>query len=224
MDSQGHRARLLNRYIKNGAGALYEYELIELLLTYVIPRRDTKKKAKEIWNIYGSFHRFLSAPSGEIIRECGLTPRGAALISLIKDLGTLSLSEGMKNRIYVQNKNDVYKYLKFTYGNLREEFAVVLFLDNQNRIIHPKIISRGTVDHCTVYPTKIFQAAFDIKAASIILAHNHPGGSPRPSQSDAELTRQIKDAGTLLRVELLDHIIITDTQLISLRSTSQWPR
>ncbi|ERP32202.1 RadC family protein [Chitinivibrio alkaliphilus] len=223
MDTGGHRKRLLERYINHGAEALYEYELVELLLTYLIPRRDTKPLAKRLWNTYGSFSRFFAAPSEELTEEAGITRRGAALISLIRDFGRLCLSEEMAGRHYIRNKNDVHNYLRFTYAHLREEFAVILFLDNQNRVIHPRIISRGTVDHCTVYPSKIFQSAFEVRAAALLLAHNHPGGSPHPSTADIDLTRRIKEAGRLLQVELLDHIIITDSTVISLRASPEWP-
>ncbi|MGM0444612.1 MAG: RadC family protein [Fibrobacterota bacterium] len=223
MSPTGHRQRLLGRYLKSGADSLYEYELIELLLTYIIPRQDTKARAKELWERYGSFGRLLAAPPRELRDIPGITERGAALFSLIHDLGEQVLREGIVKRDYITRADDVAQYLRFNYSNLREEFVVVLYLDNQNRVIHPREIARGTVDKCPIYPNRIFNHAFDHKAAALILAHNHPGGSKEISRADREITRRILEAGKLLEVELLDHIIITDSGTVSMRGTPHWP-
>ncbi len=222
--TSGHRQRIQDRFAKAGLESFHDYEIVELLLTLVIPRKDTKDLAKTLLKKYGSITGILSANQRELESVEGLGKRSVTLLKFIRDLNSHCLQESYHRKDQVTSKNDVAEYLQFHFSKQSQEYATVLFLDNGNRIMKTEIIAEGTVNHCTVYPRNIFDSAFKVGAASIILAHNHPGGSSSASDADWNLTKRLFDAGKLLDIELLDHIIINDRELISLRSLSRWPK
>lgn len=224
MDSaKGHRQRLLERYRRAGLKGLNDYEIVEMLLNLIIPRRDTKPQAKKLMAQYKNLSSILSAPERELIETGDLTERGVTVLKFIRDISSYCLQEGFHKKEYINSQKDVDEYLRFHFSHLRSEYAVAIFLDNQNRVIKNEIIAEGTVDHCTVYPRKIFDIAFQCEAAALLLAHNHPGGSHKVSPADWEITKRIYNAGKLLNIDLVDHIIVTDSKLVSLRGEPGWP-
>lgn len=222
-DSKGHRSRLLERYQRGGLSALHDYEVLELLLTLIIPRKDTKPMAKALIKRFGTISALLAADEREVQEIEGIGARASLLLCFIRDISSYCLQEEFFRKSYITSQHDVEEYLKFHYAHLSNEYAVVLFLDNRNRVIHPEIVAEGTVDHCTIYPRRIFDRAFRLGAAGVLLAHNHPGGSTTASEADWHITSRLFEAGKLLDIELLDHIIVADGEIISLRSMSQWP-
>jgi len=222
-ENEGHRERLLERYRKNQLSALQDYEVLELLLTMIIPRRDTKPMAKQLLNRFKTISAVLAADSRELCEIDGIGERAATLLHFIRDTGSFCLQESFTGKSFVTSQEDVREYLRFHYAHLREEYAVALYLDNRNRVIHTEILAEGTVDHCTIYPRKIFDKAFRLGGAGVLLAHNHPGGSVTPSEADWNITARLFQAGKLLDIQLVDHIIVADGQIVSLRTMNQWP-
>ncbi len=222
-ENEGHRERLLDRYKKGALPALQDYEVLELLLTMIIPRRDTKPMAKQLLARFKTVSAVLAADSRELQEIDGIGERAATLLRFIRDTGSFCLQESFAGKSYVTSQEDVEEYLRFHYAHLREEYAVALFLDNRNRVIHTEILAEGTVDHCTIYPRKIFDKAFRLGGAGVLLAHNHPGGSITPSEADWNITTRLYQAGKLLDIQLVDHIIVADGQIVSLRTLNQWP-
>jgi DNA repair protein RadC len=133
------------------------------------------------------------------------------------------LKEKYREQPLIAHRTDVEEHLKFHFGLMREEYVAALFLDNGNRVLNTEIISEGTVNQCAVYPRTVIELALKRGAASIILAHNHPGGSTTPSEADWDITKRLFDIGKLLEIPLLDHIIIAKETAFSLRELSRWP-
>ncbi len=221
-DSKGHRARLLERYQKGGVVALQDYEVLELLLTLLIPRKDTKPMAKELLKRFKSLSAILAADLRELEEIEGVGPRASLLLHFIRDMSGYCLQEQFVGKEFVTSQYDVEQYLKFHYAHLSDEYAVVLFLDNRNRVINNEVLAEGTVDHCVIYPRKIFDKAFRLGASRVLLAHNHPGGSTTPSKADWDITHRLLQAGKLLGIDLVDHIIVADGVVISLRAQQYW--
>jgi len=222
-ESSGHRSRLLNRFDKGGVDALQDYELLELLLTLLIPRKDTKPMAKALLARFETISAVLAADSRELREIEGIGESVAIKLKFLRDLTGFCLQEEFHRKDFIQSQGDVEEYLRFHYAHLRDEYAVVLFMDNRNRVIQTEVIAEGTVDHCTIYPRKIFDRAFRLGAGGVLLAHNHPGGSRSPSDADWNITSRLHGAGKLLGIDLMDHIIVADGNVVSLRSKTQWP-
>lgn len=220
----GHRARLRDRYLQNGIDALHPHEIIEFLLTFVIHRRDTKPIAHELLKRYKTVGALLNAPVEELCTVEGIGQKSAVLFPLLRDIFGLCLKEKFERTDLVSHRRDVDQYLKFYFGYRRDEYVAALFLDAANHVLKTEIVGEGTVNQCALYPRVIIEKALRASAASMILAHNHPGGTASPSEVDWQITERLIAAGKLLELPLLDHIIICTEQVISLREMSRWPR
>lgn len=222
--SEGHRKRLLQRYQQNGISALHDHEILELLLTFVLPRKDTKPIARKLLDRYKSISGVINTPIEELSGIEGIGERSASMFLLIRDLIAHCLNEKYQKQSVISHRRDVEEYLRFYFGQRRDEYVAVLFLDNANHVIRTEIIAEGTVNQCAVYPRIVIEKALRNGATSMILAHNHPGGSVNASEADWLITERLFTVGKLLEIPLLDHIIICSHKVVSLREQSRWPR
>lgn len=220
--SSGHRGRILERFTTAGIAALHDHEILELLLSFAIPRRDTKGMAKELLSRYKTVGKVLNAPTEELRGFDGIGSRAAGLLSLTGEVASFCLREKYERGSAVTNRQHVHNYLRFHFGMKRHEYIAVLYLNGANRVITTQIVAEGTVNQCAVYPRTIISKALSCGAASLIMAHNHPGGCPRASDPDWDLTRRIWVACKALDLPLLDHIVILANDVISLRATPKW--
>jgi DNA repair protein RadC len=219
----GHRRRLLDRYMKNGSDALHPYELLELLLTFSIHRRDTKQIAHALLRRFKTVNAVCTTPK-DILQEIdGIGEKSAILLKLVHDIAAAALKERYERNNVLTHRQEVEAYLRFCYGNRRDEYVAVLFLDTGNHVIQTEIVAEGTVNQCVLYPRTILKRALEVHAAAFILAHNHPAGTPNPSEGDWLITRRLHEAGRLLEITLLDHIIVCSDEVVSLREMERWP-
>lgn len=221
--STGHRVRLIERFAESGIESLHQHEILELLLTFVIRRQDTKAIAHRLLNHYKTISAVCNAPVEELQKVEGVGRRSALLLSFTRDVLATCLKEKFENRSAISSQHDIAAYLKFMYGYRRDEFVVVFFLDTANRILRTDIIAEGTVNQCVLYPRTIIKNALHYGAVSLILAHNHPGGTTHPSESDWQLTERLYTIGMLLDLPLIDHIIICRESVVSLIDQPRWP-
>lgn len=206
---EGHRNRLRTRFATAGADGLLDYELVELLLTYSIPRRDTKPIAKALLKRFKNLQGILDAETPELMEVNGIGKETALFIKILKGIITRYHREHLQQNPKYRSPADVVDYLKTEMGGLKDEQFRCLFLNNQNELISEDIIQTGTVDQAVVYPRKILEKALHYKATAVILVHNHPGGGLNPSKSDIDLTRKIKDAAAGIGLKVHDHILVT---------------
>jgi DNA repair protein RadC len=221
--AQGHRNRLLERYMKNGVEALHPHELLELLLTYSIHRRDTKQIAHILLKRYKTISAVCNASTEELRKIDGIGQKSAALLVLMRDLLTTCLKERFTRGERIGHWRDVASYLRMTFGYRTDEYVAALFLDAANRVIQTEIVAEGTVNQCALYPRKIIEHALHCHAISFIIAHNHPGGTPNPSESDWQITDRLYSAGKLLDILLVDHILVCSDTVVSLQDMVRWP-
>ena len=221
-DSIGHRSRLLSRFARGGIAALHNYEILELALSFIIPRRDTKPLAKALLERFKTVHAVLAASQEELCAIDGIGPRAAQFISFVKSISAYCLQEASVARPVLTGLVDVERHLRFTFGHEQNEFVAAVFVDSGNRIITTEILARGTVNQCVVYPRSVVSRAMAVGAAGVILAHNHPGGTTKPSEADWDLTIKLQKAAALLEVRLLDHLLICDNTAISMRELPRW--
>ena len=210
MDYLGHRKRLRERYIKNGYEALQDYEIIELLLTFVKQRVDTKPLAKQLIKKYGTIEEILKADIKDLKETEGVGDITAVFLNFIGDIAACSFKDkAEKQKISFKNKNQLISYLRNDIGFSKNEEFKVLFLNSVNEIIETEILFTGTIDKSAVYPRKILERALYHNARSIVFVHNHPSGNVSPSQKDIELTEEMKKFFKIVDINVLDHIIIT---------------
>ena len=205
----GHRAQLRARFLKGGAAALPDYELLELLLFQAQPRGDTKPLAKRLMAAFDdSFADVVSAPP-EKLRE--IEGVGDAVVAALKTGEAVALrlmQMRVLDRDVLSSWYDLIAYCQANMANEAREHFHILFLDTRNRLIADERQQTGTVNHAPVYPREVIKRALDLSASAVILVHNHPSGDPTPSEADIEMTRKIAEAGRTLGVVVHDHLVV----------------
>jgi DNA repair protein RadC len=212
----GHRKRLRSRFLKTAGEGLEDYEILELLLSYCIPRRDTKPLAKRLLSQFGSLTGVLDASYEELKQTQGLGEISAVLIKVTRRFVELYLREKTFNKEKrLSSPTEVVHYCRASMGGLKDEQFRAIYLNSQNQVIQEVVIQEGTVDQAVVYPRKVLEYALQFKATGVIIVHNHPSGSLQPSRSDIELTRKLKNTAAEMGIRVLDHLIVTRTGYFS---------
>jgi DNA repair protein RadC len=214
---KGHRMRLKQKYITAGVEVFSDYEVIELLLSYAIQRRDTKPLAKELIQTFGSIKGIIDADLSDLKKIDGISEHTAILFKLTKELSSLYLKEKAREKIQISCTSELINFCRTTLGGKKDEEFWVIYLNVQNRIIEFERLQKGTVDQAFVYPRQILENALRKKASAIILVHNHPSGSVRPSDADIRITNTIREKALILEIAVHDHIIIGNDNIFSFR-------
>jgi DNA repair protein RadC len=203
-----HRKRLRDKFARAGSDGLHDYELLELLLTYAIPRQDVKPVAKQLLKRFGTLSKVLDAPLSDLQEVKGLGPNSALLINLVKELFNAYFKEELERRDALNSPQAVVNFATVKLAGLPHEAFMIVYVNVKNEVIGYEIIHEGTVDRAVIYPRRIVEAALKKHASALILVHNHPSGHPDPSQEDRHLTRSIIEATRTIEVRVLDHIIV----------------
>jgi len=214
-----HRARIREKFKKNGFMGIQEYEALELLLTYAIPRRDVKPLAKELLKKFGDFQSVLDAPVEELAAFPGLGEHSATLLKVARECSDLYLKKKAVKKSRVCCAPDLINYCRMSMAGLKDEQFRVVFLNTQNEIVEIETLQEGTIDQSVVYPRKVMERALHHKAAALIFVHNHPGGNVRPSYADKEITGSLVSAAKSMEIEVHDHLIIGKNGYFSFRDS-----
>ncbi len=215
-DVAGHRDRLRKKFRDKGLSAFNDYEIVELLLAFGTPRRDTKQAAKDALKKFKSVRGVLEAPEKELRQIHGVGPVNSIAIQFIKDVSRKYLKDKISGpSTSVKSSQEVYDYLYHSLSGLKKEVFKVLFLNSQNRILAVEDLFNGTVNSSAVSPREVIERALKHHAVSLIFAHNHPAGGIEPSQSDKDLTRDLIFAVDAIGIKVLDHIIIGNDRYFS---------
>jgi DNA repair protein RadC len=213
----GHRARMRDKLLTRGPDALADYELLEMLLYFAMPKGDTKPLAKALINRFGSFAAVLAAPQQTLLGTRGLGPHSVAAIKLVQAAAIRMSRAEVMERPVLNNWDRLIDYLHAVMAREKIEQFRVLFLDPKNRLIADEAQARGTVNHTPVYPREVVKRALELHATALILVHNHPSGDPTPSRADIEMTREIRQAAAVLSITLHDHLIVGNGRFLSFR-------
>ncbi len=217
----GHRERLRAKYLKAGHDGMLAYEKLELLLTFVIARRDVKPIAKEMMAKFGSISRILDATEEELLEITGIGKNAFVLLRLLKGLCSDYLYERIEGREIVESSEDVLKYAKMKLAGLKNEVFMVIYLNTRNEILGSEILVEGTVDQLFIHPRQLMAHALSMSARGIVLIHNHPSGTAKPSPADLALTSAIKVAADAMRIDVVDHLIVTRNACYSIEAERQ---
>lgn len=203
----GHRKRLRKKFAAGGAAGMHNYELIELLLTYAIPRKDVKPVAKELLARFKNIAGIFDADLKELCEIHGLSADSALLVSLMRELCSEYLAEKMSGKDVVSSPKSVFDFARMRLSGLKDEAFLVIYVNTKNHIIDYEVINEGTVDRAIIYPRNVIKKALAKNAGGLILVHNHPSGECEPSSHDIALTGAVRDAAKAMDIRLLDHII-----------------
>ncbi len=204
----GHRERLRARFRESGDSALADYEILELLLFRLIPRRDTKPIAKALLARFGTLAGVVGAQPALLQEVKGVGEAVALDLKLIASVAQRMLKSEIRGRQVLSSWSSVIDYCHTAMAYESTEQFRILFLDKRNALIADEVQGRGTVDHTPVYPREVVKRALELSATAIILVHNHPSGDPTPSRADIDMTKMIIDTAKPLGITVHDHIII----------------
>ena len=216
-DYIGHRQRLKERFKLGGGGDMADYEMLELLLTLAIPRKDTKPLAKALVKEFGSFAEVLFASDDKLMTFTGLKENTILVFRIVREAALrmtwqkLSATEAPVLTSY----DAIIEYCRAASGYKdREEFRVI-FLNAKNRIIGEEVQQRGSVNAVAIHPGEVMRSAVLKGATALILVHNHPSGDVTPSRADIEVTRKIAEALAAVEIRLIDHFIVSKILVFS---------
>lgn len=211
----GHRQRLRTRFLRDGLSGFEEHEVLELVLFYCIPRRDTNEIAHNLIKRFGSLAKVLDAPIRELERVDGVGKSAAAFLSLLKEVGIRYRISSNENEI-LNTYEACGQFLKERLMGKKHETVLLLCLDSKCMVISCREVGEGSINSAAISIRKIVDIALAENATSVVLAHNHPGGLAIPSQEDILTTRRVAKALCLVDVILNDHVIATDDDYVSL--------
>jgi DNA repair protein RadC len=218
---ENHRARMRKRYREKGIGAFAEHEVLELLLYYCYPRRDTNEIAHRMIKAFGSLHNLMDTDVKDIMERCGVSENIAVLLNMIPALAGFYF-KGKWGRKVVLNAPEVAgTYAISLFVDATIERFYLLCLDTNYQLRHISLVTEGTTNETAVYPREIVKEALLHNADAVILAHNHPGGSLRPSQKDVEVTRKIIEGLEFIEIKVIDHIIAAGDRYYSFSAREQ---
>ena len=196
------------------------HEILELILTYSIPRKDTKALAWTLLKKFGTLSDVLDAKEEDLQKVKGLGPSSVVLIKLIRSVMRNYSLEKIKERKEISNPEKLLEFCKASLQGRHEEAFEVIFLTIRNTVIAVERLCQGTLDRARIPPRKILERAFFHNAAGLIFVHNHPSGEPSPSSEDIYLTNTITSLTTPLGIVVLDHIIVGRGKVFSIKSNS----
>lgn len=196
------------RLIRHGAAKLSDAELLAVFLRVGVAGKSAVDLGRDMVTHFGSLSGLFSASLTDFSSINGLGPAKYAQLQAVLELARRSLSEELQNGVTLGSPQAVKQYLQLLLGGRSYESFAVLFLDVKNRLIACDELFRGTLTHASVYPREVVKVALAHNAAGVILAHNHPSGTPEPSQADRMLTQALKQALALVDVRVLDHFVV----------------
>ncbi len=217
-NNEGHRQRLKKRFHNEGLDHFEPHEVLELVLFYCIPRKNTKPIAKALLERFGSVPGVLNAPAAELKKIPDVGEGVSAFLNLLRQLqryyDVSSISDDILTDI-----DSCGRYLVPKFTNQRNEVVMLLCLDAKCKVLECCKVGEGSVNSASVPIRRIVEMALGANATSVVLAHNHPSGIALPSEEDQFTTRRLAKALWAVEIELVDHFVIADGDYVSLRQS-----
>lgn len=213
----GHRERVRRRFLDEGLDGFKDYEALEMLLFYAIPRQDTKVIAKRLIDQFGSLQAVFHTPPDRLMQEAGLTEATAALIAMLPQLARKIEEQQAQENARIRSTLDAGRDVIAMFRSRQDESVRILCLNASGKVVRRARIAEGDVNAVHFPIRKLVEEALACKAVSVILAHNHPGGTMVPSQEDLDATKAAKAALETVGIRLLDHLIVSGDNYCSLR-------
>ena len=221
----GHRKRLRNQVLQSGIDSLHEHQVLEYLLTFVLPQKDTNVIAHDLINHCGGFSKVFEADINELTKVNGVGEVVAHFLYNFKDFFYYYQKSKTKVKPQIHNPADAKNYMLSYFSNKTREEVYLIGIDDKNRVVETKLLSKGSSHQAPIVLQELTRAMLKSDCNSFILTHNHPFGKSNPSAEDDRLTRVVYANSLMNGFKMLDHIIVGENDLYSYRSDSEkWER
>lgn len=214
---QGHRERMRKKFLLNGFDNFEDHEILEFMLFYAIPRKDTNEIAHLLIEKFGSLDAILDAPINLLKEVSGIGESAAIFIKMISSLARTYIERKNNAKNNYKDESDLNQRIALKFIGRTEETVAIMLLDAKGKIIYDGIINKGSVNSVDIYLRKIIELITLYNASSILIAHNHPSGIAVPSQEDIETTVKLSNIFQSMNINFLDHIIVADHDFVSLK-------
>lgn len=213
---EGHRKRMKDRFFHEGLDHFSEFEALEILLYYAIPRKDTNPIAHSLIDHFGSLAQVLDASVEELEQVSGVSQNVAILMKLVTEMGRLYMVKRTEDNKILKTIRDCGEYLKPYFFGRTNETVFLLCLDAKCKVIGCRKVGEGSVNSANVPIRRIVEMALNSNATSVVLSHNHPSGVAVPSDEDIATTRRVAAALSMVDIILVDHIVVADDDFVSM--------
>ena len=210
--AEGHRSRLKERFLNDGLDTFNEINALEILLFYAVPRSDTNPLAHRLLDRFGSFSAVLDADYNDLLEVDGVSDHTATFLKLLPAAARYYQSGKIAQRQQLATLTDIGEFFVRKYVGVIKETVYMLLLDNKRCIISVEKIHEGSVSSAAVSVRKMAETALKKRAASVVIAHNHPSGIAVPSPDDVLITRNMSAAFQTLEIEFIDHFIVAENK------------
>ncbi|NCB74598.1 MAG: DNA repair protein RadC [Clostridia bacterium] len=212
----GHRERMKNKLLEAGLDAFDDHNVLELLLFYSMPRKDTNPLAHALINHFGSLEAVFEAPADELQKISGIGENTVALIKLIPEVCRRYAIDKNRSDNVLDSAEKAGNFLVPRYMFERDEVVYIICLDSKCKVLCCKELFRGVANTAEISIRKIAELALAKNASSVIISHNHTSGIALPSYEDEVTTKRIKAALGAMGITLSDHIVVADDDFISM--------
>lgn len=221
-DHAGHRKRLKDRFRKDGLDGFTDIQILELLLFFGIPRRDTNEIAHALLDRFGTLHQVLETPTHELEKVDGIGEQASTLLNLTREIArSYAVSRAEEDKI-LSTIAECGNYLKSFFIGKRNETVYLLCLDAKCKVLGCTEVGQGSVNCASVSVRKIVETALSLNATSVVLAHNHPSGVAVPSDEDRLTTRRVAMGLDAVGIVLADHIVVADGDYVSMVESNMY--
>lgn len=213
---EGHRQRLKDRFLKEGLDNFEELYVLELLLFYCIPRKDTNPIAHALLEKFGSLTGVFGATVEELEKVPGITHNAATLLHLVPQTGRYYQVKRAQTGDILRNLDQCGQYLIPHFYGRENETVFLLCLDAKCKVLGCKLVGEGSVNSANIPIRRVVEIALNSNATTVVLAHNHPSGLALPSDEDIQTTLRVARAMEAVEITLADHIVVADDDYVSM--------
>lgn len=214
----GHRERLKRKIESSGLDHLAPHEVLEYLLFFCIPRRDTNELAHELIKRFGSLSGVFEAQASELEKINGVSHSTAMFLRSIPNISRYYLKDRWRDKPLIKDSLVLGNFLCDLFAGEKNEAFYVISLDSRCRLIKTDLIYRGTINETPIYPRMIVEIVLNNNASAVVLSHNHPSGNLSASEADIAMTKTMVDVLTALSVKVIDHVIVCGNRFSSMKS------
>lgn len=218
----GHRRRLRERFLTEGLDGFEPHNVLELILFYCIPRKDTNEVAHELISRFGTLHGVFDAPVEELCKVPGISYNGAVLLKTFLPVARYYTKSKGDSENLLDTPDRCGNFAQELFSGMITERTILICMDNRCKLLSTVIVAEGDISSVGISSRRVLEAVINSGATSVIIAHNHPGGVALPSAQDILATRHIAATLSSIGVSLLDHIIVVSNDYVSMAQSSEF--
>lgn len=217
----GHRQRLKNKFLQHGFQSFEQHNILELLLFYSIPRKDTNEIAHNLLNHFGSLKNVFNAEFEDLIQVNGISENSATLIKMIPKIAKEYMDDSLKEGAIFDTANKIGEYFVNKYLGEQNEIVYAMLLNNKFELLNVVMVHEGSVNSAFISTRKILDAVIKYNASSLILAHNHPNGTVCPSMEDINTTADLMASFMAFDIDLIEHFVVAGNEFCPIIHTTE---